>query len=239
MLERLESSYEQIKRFTAEASHELRTPLSIIRLQAERLSQQSDMPAAERVEAAAEQLEEVGRLNKLIDDMLLLAKADAGAMRLECKGVDPAAFGEDFSNDAELLAEEQGVRFDLENTIDRIVHFDPAWMRHVLLNLLSNALKFSPSGSLVRLTFSEESGCPVFRMIDEGPGLPEAKLETIFHRFERVDSTGDANVKGNGLGLAICRSIVQRHGGTICARNRRDRSGLIVEVRLPEKEQTK
>ena len=233
MLDRLEGSYEQVKRFTAEASHELRTPLSIIRLQAERLSQEGVVSEQDRQEAATEQLEEVGRLNKLIDDMLLLAKADAGVMQLNCQAVDLAEFIEDFRCDADLLAEDRGMSFKLSNEIQRSVHFDPVWMRHVLLNLLSNALNYSQPGDTLELVLQEEAGCPIFRMIDAGPGLPADKLETIFERFQRVDA--EQNSGGNGLGLAICRSIVQRHGGRIRALNRSDRSGLIVEVRLPEK----
>lgn len=233
MLDRLQAAYEQIKRFTAEASHELRTPLSIIRLQAERLAQSGELSKGERVDAAAEQLEEIARLNKLIDDMLLLAKSDAGAIQLNCKDVNLKSFGDDFSCDAVLLAEEQGIRFEMENHVSGTVHFDPVWMRHVLLNLLSNALKFRIPGASIRLTFEDEHGQFIFRVIDEGTGLPESKLEAVFDRFERID-TGSSS-QGNGLGLAICRSIVQQHGGTIHAYNRTDRSGLIVEVRLPEK----
>jgi len=233
MLDRLEASYEQVKRFTAEASHELRTPLSIIRLQAERLSQEGEMTVAERREASAEQLEEIQRLNKLIDDMLLLAKADAGVIQLNCKAVDIAEFTEDFNCDAELLAAEKGVHFKLSCPIEGIVYFDPAWMRHVLLNLLSNALNHSQAGDQLELDCVEEGGSAVFRMTDSGPGLPDYKLEAVFERFERVGADTDSG--GNGLGLAICRSIVQRHGGAIRAMNRSDRSGLILEVRLPEK----
>ena len=233
MLDRLETSYEQIKRFTAEASHELRTPLSIIRLQAERLSQEGALSDQDRRDGATEQLEEIGRLNKLIDDMLLLAKADAGVMQLKCQTVEPSEFLEDFRCDATLLADDRGVRFRLLNEFDGIVRFDPVWMRHVLLNLLTNALNHSQPGDDLELSFKKESGGPVFRVIDAGPGLPEDKLEVIFERFQRLDP--EQNPGGNGLGLAICRSIVERHGGCIQAFNRSDRSGLIIEVQLPEK----
>jgi len=102
-----------------------------------------------------------------------------------------------------------------------------------LLNLLTNALNHSQPGDDLELSFKKESGGPVFRVIDAGPGLPEDKLEVIFERFQRLDP--EQNPGGNGLGLAICRSIVERHGGCIQAFNRSDRSGLIIEVQLPEK----
>ncbi len=232
MLDRLEASYQQVKRFTAEASHEFRTPLSIIRLQTERLLSDPKLPLAERESALAEQMEEVERLNKIIDDLLLLSKADAGVMSLDFKRVDLGEYLSDFCSDAELLSEERGVRFELKYDESAEWVFDPRWMRHVLLNLLSNALAVSQAGQVVRLEVAVAGHSIYFRMADAGRGLPEASLERMFNRFERLDKSSDS--AGNGLGLAICRSIVERHGGAIRAYNRSDRSGLIVEVKLPE-----
>ncbi len=232
MLDRLEASYQQVKRFTAEASHEFRTPLSIIRLQTERLLSNPKLPLAERESALAEQMEEVERLNKIIDDLLLLSKADAGVMSLDFQRVNLGEYLSDFCSDAELLSEERGVRFELKYDEPAEWVFDPRWMRHVLLNLLSNALEVSQAGQVVRLEVAVEGHSIYFRMADAGRGLPEASLARMFNRFERLDKS--SNSAGNGLGLAICRSIVERHGGAIRAYNRSDRSGLIVEVKLPE-----
>jgi signal transduction histidine kinase len=105
-------------------------------------------------------------------------------------------------------------------------------MRQLLLNLLSNALNVSARGGMITLESGRTESGWRFVMMDEGPGVPEAQLERIFERFVRYDNT-DGKTRGHGLGLAICRSIVVLHGGTIRAENRADRSGLKVIVDLP------
>lgn len=232
MLDRLEDSYQQVKRFTAEASHEFRTPLSIIRLQAERLLSNPDLPFADQEQALTEQMEEIERLNKMIDDLLLISKADAGVMTLDRKRVDLQDFLEEFRCDAELLAEEKGIRFSLEAGNVSEWTFDSSWIRQVLLNLLANAISASKAGTTITLSVEKAGAELAMRMLDEGGGIPEDQLVRIFNRFERLDKPGES--KGNGLGLAICESIVHRHGGRIFARNRNDVAGLVVELRLPE-----
>lgn len=231
MLDRLERAYDQVRRFTAEASHEFRTPLSIIRLQAERLLERGDLSASERESALQEQMEEIERLNSMIDDLLLIAKADAGVMVLNSHDVDLTTFLDDFSADARLLAEEKGITFWHRADSAITWPFDPAWIRRVLLNLLSNSLEASACGSRIDLLAEQTEEVLVVRLQDEGPGLPEDMLRRVFNRFERAGkATSD---KGSGLGLSICQSIVERHGGIIEARNRPDRSGLIMEIKLP------
>ncbi len=233
MLDRLEKSYHQVKRFTAEASHELRTPLSIIRLQTEYLLGHPELDEVARERALNEQMEEVERLNKIIDDLLFLAKADAGVMPIASETVALDAYLSDFSADVVMLTEDRGVRFEQKKDDTQEWFFDPRWIRHVLLNLLTNALEVSTSGGVILLETSRQGSEFAFRISDEGSGLPEVQLERIFERFEQLDKSKDS--RGNGLGLAICRSLVEQHGGTIRAYNRSDRSGLVVEVRLPAK----
>lgn len=232
MLDRLEAAYQQVKRFTAEASHEFRTPLSIIRLQTERLLDQPDLTVEERANALTEQMEEIERLNKIIDELLFLAKSDAGVMPLSLKQVTISEFLDDFKVDAQLLSEQKSVTFELENSVLGKWKMDSNLVRQVLLNLLSNALTVSRANDSIRLTTDVRGGQLEFRMIDQGAGLPESQLGHMFNRFERLGSA--AGSKGNGLGLAICRSIVERHGGSIFAENRKDAKGLVVVVRLPE-----
>mgnify|MGYP001087476237 CR=1 FL=1 len=231
MLDRLEAAYQQVKRFTAEASHEFRTPLSIIRLQTERLLDQPDLTTEERAGALTEQMEEVERLNKIIDELLFLSKSDAGVMPLSLKLVALSDFLEDFKVDAQLLSEQQSITFELVNSVPGKWEMDPNLVRQVLLNLLSNALTVSHAGNSISLTADLRDGQLEFRIIDQGAGLPESQLGHMFNRFERLGSA--AGSKGNGLGLAICRSIVERHGGLIYAENRKDAKGLVVVVRLP------
>ena len=230
MLDRLESAYTQVRRFTAEASHEFRTPLSIIRLQTERMMGNIDMPHEERQAALAEQMEEVERLNRLIDDLLILAKADAGVIPMHPKLVDLRSFIEDFSEDARLLSEEAGIRFSFRVGNESTWVFGPSWMRQVLLNLLSNAIKASPAGTGISLGIRREGDRLHLFLDDEGPGIPEAQLELVFERFQQLDPAREGG--GSGLGLAICKSIVQRHQGRIFAINRSS-GGLRVEIELP------
>ena len=231
MLDRLETSYNAVKRFTAEASHEFRTPLSIIRLQTERLLAHPDLPVKERTHALHEQMEEVEHLSKIIDSLLLLAKVDAGAISLSLQPVNLQNFLDDFESDAALLASEHSVKFKLDARFNQNWIMDVRWIRQVLLNLMSNALAVSPPNSTIQLSASAEDDRLYLRVIDEGPGLKTSELEKIFDRFERLDNS--AGSKSSGLGLAICRSIVRRHHGKICAYNRSDRKGLVVEVCLP------
>jgi signal transduction histidine kinase len=230
MLDRLQAAYQLVKRFTAEASHELRTPLSIIRLQAERLMRADGLSEADRIDCLQDQLDSIERLNKLVDDLLFLAKADAGVMQLNKKRVALRSFVEDFAEDARLLAEEQSVIFEVRGQLDFECSFDPVWIRHVLLNLLSNALKVSLSGNRLELEVLTDGKFLVLAMSDEGPGVPPEKLEQVFERFHRLESQNDS--VGSGLGLAICKSIMARHGGSIVALNRSPH-GLRVEATLP------
>lgn len=231
MLDRLEVSYEQVKRFTAEASHEFRTPLSIIRLQAERLLEHPDLPEVERTLALTDQMEEVGRLNKIIEDLLFLAKADTGIMPLNVKKVHLSEYLADLGDDCRLLAEESGVAFAVEGDVDVDWHFDAVWIRNVLLNLFMNSLAVSQTGQTICLSVNVDDRGLCFQMKDEGAGVPDEQLELMFNRFERLDRS--VGTPGNGLGLAICRSIVELHGGEISASNRSGRSGLSVEILLP------
>lgn len=232
MLDRLETAYLQVKRFTAEASHEFRTPLSIIRLQAERLLNHPELKTDERESALTEQMEEVERLNKMIDDLLFLAKSDAGVLPLTLEQVDVMDFLADFKADAELLSEEHSVVFDLKCSVTGEWGMDPNLIRQVLLNLLSNALEASQAGDTVSLIAEVSDARLELRVEDQGAGLSNEQIGRMFNRFERLGATSES--KGNGLGLAICRSIVERHGGSISAENRKDASGLVVALRIPE-----
>lgn len=228
MFDRMESSFEQVRRFSAEASHELRTPLALIRLQAEKLLKNPGL-GAEESDAVAEILDETGRLNRLIEGLLLLTRAEAGAISLNLQRMDGTSFLADFSEDATLLAEDAGKKFVLEVNEEAPVRADPQWLRHVLLNLLSNALKFTPPGSTVRLSGRVVGMRWRVSFDDEGPGVPEAWLSRMFERFARVPrKEGEPEVAGTGLGLAICRSIVERHGGVIRAELRGEGKGLRV-----------
>ena len=231
MFDRLEGSFHQIKRFAADASHELKTPLSLIRLHGERLLESEDLSPA-NVETIVEQLEEVSRLNQIIEEMLFLSRAEANAIPLSLTIAAPEDMLHSFALDAKVLAEHGEQMFDLNIHGSGLVAFDERWLRQVWLNLLSNALAVTPKGGKITLDAAYAGGRWEVTLEDEGPGLAEDKLARAFERFVQF-GTADQRARGSGLGLAISRSIVKLHAGTITASNRTDRSGLKVVVSLP------
>ncbi|HEY0947158.1 MAG TPA: ATP-binding protein [Opitutaceae bacterium] len=234
MFDRLELSFEQVRRFTADASHELKTPLALMQLNAEKLRSRL-AGDAEGTAALEDMLEELGRLHQIIESLLFLSKADAGALALELKALSPQALLAALAEDAQALAEDVGARFALSRNEPGEIRGEPNLLRQLLLNLLSNALAVSPPGSLVTLeSYWLDGDKWRFEVADEGPGLPEAQLARVFERFVRFEhGAGGAPRSGHGLGLAICKGIAELHRGSIRAENRRDRRGLRVIVELP------
>lgn len=232
MFDRLESSFDQVRRFSAEASHELKTPLSLVRLHAEKLITDEALNADQQ-EAVQIQLDEITRLEQIIEDLLFLARAEAGAVRLAIRRTDPWTFLEAFAADAHALAESRGVRFAAQVESAEPAAFDPRWIRQVLLNLLTNALNVSPPGALV--TLDSEMTLEGWRAAieDEGPGIPPEQRERIFERFVRLPAAESAEVKGSGLGLTIARSIIGLHGGSIRAERGARKGGLRVVFEIP------
>lgn len=233
MFDRLEISFNQIRRFTAEASHELKTPLSLVRLQAEKLLVEGGLTLAQE-EAVQVQLEEIARLNKIIEELLFLSRAEARAVRLDFRREDPRGFLQSFAQDARALAEHRGVHFTLQLEGAGLVEFDPSWLRQVLFNLVQNALNVSPPGGAIRLVsdFTVESWRVALE--DEGPGVAPEQRERIFDRFVRLETDEKpAAPKGSGLGLTISRSIVGLHGGTIRAEAGESGRGLRIVFELP------
>ena len=233
MFDRLESSFHQIRRFSAEASHELKTPLSLVRLHAEKLLTEGGL-TPDHEEAIRSQLEEISRLNQIVDDLLFLSRAEARAVAVKFRRENPCVFLAALTPDVQLLAEHVGVRFQETCESGEPVRFDPKWMRQVLLNLVTNALRVAPAGSL--LTLESLFTVDVWRLAveDEGPGVPAGQHERIFERFVRVGPDADAHqASGSGLGLAICRSIVGLHGGTIRAEAGSRRGGLRIFCDIP------
>jgi len=233
MFDRLESSFNQVRRFTAEASHELKTPLSLVRLQAEKLLVEGGLSAAQE-ESVQVQLEEISRLNQIIEELLFLSRAEARAITLATEARDPLPFLQGFAQDARVLAEHRGMRFREEIGGRGLVAFDPKWIRQVLLNLLANALNASPPGGQITLVSERTPELWRVAVEDEGPGVPPEQRERIFERFVRLERPEAApHDKGSGLGLAISRSIIGLHRGRIRAESGRDGRGLRVVFEIP------
>src|SRR5262249_20105208 len=228
---RLESSSVQIRRFTADASHELKMPLSLIRLHAEKMLVDGRLSPAHR-EAVQVQLEEISRLNRIIDELLFLARADANALKLDLKCQNPNALLHIFAQDAVVLAEHHGRRFSWEHQGEGTLAIEAKWIRQVLLNLLTNAIHVSPPGGLIALKSSLKDGWWRVSVEDEGPGLSAEQRKRLFERFVRL-VTPDHEYQGAGPGRAICRSIVALRGGRIPAAPGNQDRGLRVLVEIP------
>lgn len=231
MFDRLESAFDQIRRFSQEASHELKTPLSLVRLHAEKMLQDGDLPPA-HAEAVLVQIEEVARLNQIIDEMLFLSRAEARAIPFDLKPHDPARFLDAFGQDATALAEHSGRRFVACHQGRGRVAFEEKWLRQVLLNVLTNALNASPPGGEVRLRSEIQPDLWRVSVEDQGPGLTSDQRARIFERFVRFNSPASGD-RGSGLGLTISRSIVDLHGGRIFAAPADGPHGLKVTFEIP------
>jgi signal transduction histidine kinase len=231
---RLETSFDQIKRFTADASHEMKTPLSLLRLGAEKLAQSKHLPEADRAQVES-QIEEIVRLNKLVESLLLLARADAKSLKLAHVRENPATFLEGFREDAAALAEDQGLTFVVRENDPGEANFDSGMIRRVLLNILSNALHHTATPGTITLSSRIHDRTWEIRLDNDGPNIPEEKLGVIFERFVRFENGAETASPrtGSGLGLAIARSIVEAHGGSIRAENRKP-TGVSFVVQLPD-----
>jgi two-component system heavy metal sensor histidine kinase CusS len=232
MFDRLETSFQQIRRFTAEASHELKTPISLIRLQAEKLLVHGNLDA-DNEESVHVQLEEVSRLSHIIEELLFLSRAESFEIKLNLTPQNPEAILAGFSQDARVLAEHRGLQFACSHEGHGSVLAEPRWLRRVLLNLLTNALNASPQGSRVTLTSSVRDGLWRVQLADQGPGVPLEYRERIFERFFRLPAASPSADEGSGLGLAICRSIISLHGGRIWAEASPDCPGLRIVFDMP------
>lgn len=236
MFDRLESSFDRLWRFAGDASHELKTPLSLIRLQSEKFLLHGQLSLSQQ-EIVQQQLEGIHRLNSVIERLLFLAKSTVGGIRPNAQQHDTAAFIAQFCEDAEVLCEDQGANFSVVRNESLAASFDGTLLRQVLLNLLTNALRVTPAEGCITLASWREGNRWMVRMEDPGPGLPASELERIFEPFarvippgERIAWDGDA---GAGLGLTICRSVLEVHGGVIRAENRQPGPGLCVSFTLP------
>jgi heavy metal sensor kinase len=232
MFDRLEKAFDQIRRFTAEASHELKTPLSMIRLQAERLLEKGDLSTANE-ESVQVQLEEVSRLSQIIEELLFLSRAEAREIALNLAPHDPEVILANFLQDARVLSDHQGLHLKQSHEGSGAILAEPRWLRRVLLNMLTNALKASPQHGSITLRSRVESGEWRVSVDDQGNGVPAEYREKIFERFFRLQSGKESDETGSGLGLAICRSIVNLHGGKMWAEAAPDSTGLRVVFTVP------
>lgn len=215
LLARLGDAFRKVREFTADASHELRTPLTVLRGEAE-VALRLPRTAEEYQQVIASSLEEAQRMGRIVEDLLLLAKGDLGEAPVERVPVDlPELLGE-ISAHAEILAEVKGLTFTMAGGPPVDVLADPLRLRQLFLNLLDNAVKYTPEGGKVFLSHTRtEEGWVRVTVKDTGIGISGEHLDRIFERFYRVDKHRSRAQGGSGLGLAICQWIARVHGGHI------------------------
>lgn len=208
-LERLERLFQTQQRLLADVSHELRTPLTAIRGNVDLMRR---MGGADPESLAIIQ-EEVERMTRLVGDLLLLARADAGGLPLERKPVELDAIFFEVYRQVNLL--EKSVDVSIADVDQACVLGDADRLKQLLLNLVDNAIKYTPPGGNVSLSLSKQDGWATVQIADTGVGIPPEDLPYIFDRFYRVDKARNRGQGGSGLGLSIAKWIAQVHGGDI------------------------
>src|SRR5216683_1999789 len=228
---RLESSFEQLRRFTADASHELRTPLSVIRGIGEAGLGETRTPA-EYKEAMGSMLEEVDRLTNLVDTLLRLSHGDAGRVRLSRETIDLGQLARDVVSSLGILAEERNQRLTVEAAGGISVTADRLVLREAITNVLDNAIKYSPRASSIRIGVQADRHQVDLTVADEGPGIAVGDRQRIFDRFFRLDEARSRDHGGAGLGLAIAKWAVEVNGGRISVENGAN-GGSVFRLVLP------
>jgi heavy metal sensor kinase len=212
-LAKLEDSFERMRRFTANASHELRTPLTALRSTGQAALAASHGEGRYR-EAIADMVEDAEQLSRLLDVMLLLARADAGAVPLDRRSVDIDRLIADVARECDVLAQEKGQRLGLDCAAGT-ASVDPTVLRIAIANLLHNAIRYGPPSSEVDVRAFGVAGRVTIEVHDSGPGIAPEHHAHLFERFYRVDPGRSSALGGAGLGLAMARWSVQAHGGVI------------------------
>lgn len=234
MISRLEQAFERERHFTADASHELKTPLAVLRGELEVALRRERTPE-EYQRVLRSSLEEIARLTKLTEDLLTLARSDADESALDLEQVQLDQLASEARAYMAPLAESAGVTLTYDappSTV--VVEGDQKRLKQLLVNLLDNAIKYTPSGGSVRLVLAAKDPNAVIEVTDTGRGIPTSALPHIFERFYRQTDPRDSRVTGFGLGLAISKWIVDAHGGSIDVESR-EGNGSTFTVRLPLK----
>jgi two-component system, OmpR family, sensor kinase len=245
LLERLDRSFERQRRFMADASHELRSPVAIIRGEAEVALSQPRSPEDYR-ESLAIALDEARRLSQIVDDLFTLARADAGEYPLRPRDFYLEELAADCVRAARTMAASRGIALSYEPDGEMPIHADEALVRRLTMNLLDNAIKYTPAGGKISVACQRAGGEYSLTVRDSGPGIPKEARDKIFERFFRLDparthsgressgapETAASATAGAGLGLAIARWIAEAHHGRLTLVHS-DASGSVFVAFLP------
>lgn len=231
MITRLDDAFLNSKRFVADASHELRTPLTVLRGELESMVRDQGVPAAER-ERIGGLLEEVERLSMIVERLFALSRLDAGEAQSEWVRFDLGDLATTTAGQMALLAEDRRISIACEAGAPIPVDGDRSRLKQVVVNLLDNAIKYTPEGGAVRIRVFSAQGQAVLEVIDTGVGIPKEDLPRIFQRFFRAGQTRSEHPDGAGLGLAIVESICNANRGEVEAESVLGK-GSCFRVKLP------
>jgi signal transduction histidine kinase len=223
--------------FTADASHELRTPLTVIRGNLElvlrnKLTLDSYPRRAEVQETLAQTLEEAERLSKTVSQLMELTQLDSGEIQLEHEVFDLTELAATTADQMKLLAEDKQIQLETQLSPQVKIQGDRYRLKQVLLNLIDNAIKYCHAGRRIQIRLAQVNSGWVLEVKDDGPGIPKEEIQRLFDRFYRIDKARSREIGGSGLGLSICKSICEAHGGSIEAESDLGR-GSTFRVTLP------
>jgi heavy metal sensor kinase len=232
MLARIEQSFEQLRRFTADASHELRTPLAAMRSIGEVRLGNPATPEEYR-DTIGSMLEEVNRLTSVVENLLILSRADAGQIQLHVSIFPLVGLVREAAALLEVLIDEKHLQFTLAGDENIGVQADRLYVRQAIVNILHNAVKFTPEGGSIEARVAcNGRSLAELSIRDSGPGISEAHVAKIFNRFYRVDNAREGHDRGAGLGLSIAQWAVQANNGEIGVANS-SVAGSTFWIRLP------
>jgi heavy metal sensor kinase len=214
MITRLEDAINSSKQFVADASHELRTPLAVLRGELEELAQNTQL-TAQTCETLGSMLEEVDRLAEIVEGLLALSRLDTGEGKTDWVRFDLAELVVTTADQMSLLAEDKSIKVVCEAPESVIIEGDRSRLKQVVVNLLDNAIKYTPDGGRITLKITQENGYAMLDVADEGVGIPGEALPHVFKRFFRVDGSRSRDRGGVGLGLSIVKSICDAHGARV------------------------
>jgi len=231
MLDRIDDSVQEMRRFSTDASHELQTPLTILKGEMEVALLKPRSPATYQ-QVLHSSLEEIERINRLVEGLLLLARADVGLLKLDLEPVDMAQLCLRLCNQLQPLARENNIALSHGTLAPVLVDGDELQLQRMITNLIDNGIKYTPAGGHVTVSVDKEDGRALIRVQDSGAGVPTEDVREIFNRFYRTAQARRQNSRGSGLGLSIVRSIALAHHGNITVENAAD-GGSIFFVSIP------
>jgi heavy metal sensor kinase len=214
MIARIDDAFQNSKRFVADASHELRTPLTILRGELENLADDSRLEPEIR-ERAGSLHEEAVRLSQIVEQLFTLSRLDAGEAQIDWSHFDLADLAKTTAEQMNLLAEDKKISIVCDANKTVAVEGDRARLKQVVVNLLDNAIKYTPPNGAIQLRVKTNNGHAILEVEDNGVGVPREALPHIFERFYRVDQIRSGDFEGAGLGLSIVKAICAAHGAEI------------------------